>query len=245
MDIHMPVMDGIEATRTIRALPDDKANIPIIAVTADTRPGHGENYLERGLDGYVIKPFTEEAILATLAQWLQPGQIIGDAKDTGANPVPEPVPTPTESAPPEATKGSDTAESHAALDTAAWDEAQSIYAGNPGGFRRFVDLFQENAQEKIAMIEAALEAGDRKAMHEAAHSLKSASGFIGASALAAACLRLEAATGDGQGEGQVAVAELVSLIVQEHRRATEAITTAMGDAGNDLDDADDTTVRAR
>ena len=56
MDIHMPKMDGIDATREIRGLPGGKANIPIIAVTADVVKGSRERMLAAGMNDYVPKP---------------------------------------------------------------------------------------------------------------------------------------------------------------------------------------------
>jgi CheY-like chemotaxis protein/nitrogen-specific signal transduction histidine kinase len=70
MDIHMPEMDGLEATKMIRNLPGAVSKVPIIAVTADARPGHAEKYIERGLDGHMIKPFTEESLVRILAHHL-------------------------------------------------------------------------------------------------------------------------------------------------------------------------------
>jgi signal transduction histidine kinase/CheY-like chemotaxis protein len=56
MDIHMPEMDGVAATKGIRALSGDVASIPIIAVTANALHGDREKYLEAGMDDYVAKP---------------------------------------------------------------------------------------------------------------------------------------------------------------------------------------------
>ncbi len=56
MDIHMPVMDGLTATRSIRALPCDKANIPIIALTADVFKEARESAAAAGMNAFIPKP---------------------------------------------------------------------------------------------------------------------------------------------------------------------------------------------
>ncbi len=63
MDIHMPVMDGIEATRAIRTLSGDKSTIPIIALTANAMRGDREKYLSAGINEYASKPFVPEELL--------------------------------------------------------------------------------------------------------------------------------------------------------------------------------------
>ena len=65
MDIQMPELDGIEATRRIRAfLPD----IPIIAMTAHTMKGDAEKCLEAGMQDHIAKPIDPETLFAAL-QW--------------------------------------------------------------------------------------------------------------------------------------------------------------------------------
>jgi len=58
MDIHMPVMDGVEAARIIRTLEvsEDRKRIPIVAVTANALVHQVEGYLAAGMDGHVAKP---------------------------------------------------------------------------------------------------------------------------------------------------------------------------------------------
>ena len=73
MDGMMPVMDGIEATRLIRAEEQDTGtHIPIIAMTANAMVGDREKYLASGMDDYIAKPVSFDALSGTLAKWLAP-----------------------------------------------------------------------------------------------------------------------------------------------------------------------------
>src|SRR5580658_7411722 len=69
MDVQMPEMDGIEATHHIRSLPDPvKANIPIIALTANALKGDSEKYLAAGMTDYLAKPFDEERLFRVISR---------------------------------------------------------------------------------------------------------------------------------------------------------------------------------
>jgi CheY-like chemotaxis protein len=70
MDLHMPVMDGYEATQAIRALPGDHGDMPIIAVTADARPGVHERVLNSGMDDYIAKPINVSLLANAIHKWL-------------------------------------------------------------------------------------------------------------------------------------------------------------------------------
>ncbi len=68
MDVHMPEMDGFEATRRIRALPPPVGRIPIFALTANVMAGDQERCVQAGMDGYLAKPFRPSDLLSLLAR---------------------------------------------------------------------------------------------------------------------------------------------------------------------------------
>lgn len=71
MDIQMPEMDGLEATRRIRALPAH-AKLPIIAMTANVMPEDRARCAEAGMNDFIPKPIDIDAALKTLTRWLTP-----------------------------------------------------------------------------------------------------------------------------------------------------------------------------
>ncbi|MEM1381224.1 MAG: response regulator, partial [Pseudomonadota bacterium] len=79
MDKQMPVMDGVEATRRIRALSGPKASIPIVAVTADAFAAAREELLEAGADDYLAKPIKPEDLKRAIAQNMRKNGEAGDS----------------------------------------------------------------------------------------------------------------------------------------------------------------------
>jgi len=93
LDVHMPVMDGTETIRAIRASGQPWANLPVIALTADAMTGDKERYLGMGMDGYMSKPIAERDLITeisrvrslTLEQLAQNRQLkMVDAEDLAA-----------------------------------------------------------------------------------------------------------------------------------------------------------------
>lgn len=75
MDIHMPKMDGLTATRKIREIESGKSHIPIVALTADAMPGDREKCLEAGMDHYISKPFTIDDLKNAITIMLIEGKL--------------------------------------------------------------------------------------------------------------------------------------------------------------------------
>ena len=72
MDWHMPVMDGLTATRRLRVTEEATggARLPVIALTASVLPGDREACAAAGMDGFVAKPFTYEELVRLLDRWI-------------------------------------------------------------------------------------------------------------------------------------------------------------------------------
>jgi len=80
MDVHMPVLDGIEATRQIRAI-DRYRDTPIIAVTADAFTADRQRVLDAGMSDHLAKPLLAQQLHAALAKWLAVGRRSPPAND--------------------------------------------------------------------------------------------------------------------------------------------------------------------
>jgi len=69
MDMHMPEMDGLEASRKIRALDNPYCDTPIIALTANAMASDRKKCLDAGMDDFISKPFDPEDLITMLHQW--------------------------------------------------------------------------------------------------------------------------------------------------------------------------------
>ena len=90
MDVQMPEMDGVTATRKIRDLPDEVSNIPIIAVTANAMVGDREQYLSAGMTDYISKPINPQKLASViarlnLAEQTRPNEAAAPALSIAAN----------------------------------------------------------------------------------------------------------------------------------------------------------------
>ena len=68
MDVRMPVMDGLEATRAIRAMTGPAADLPIVALTANAAEADEKACREAGMDAYTAKPLTPQALYEAMLQ---------------------------------------------------------------------------------------------------------------------------------------------------------------------------------
>lgn len=80
MDIKMPVMDGVAATRAIRALPGPAGVVPILALTANADPRDEIEYRAAGMDGVAQKPIQPDALLNAIRKVLASGDAVSTAE---------------------------------------------------------------------------------------------------------------------------------------------------------------------
>jgi len=191
MDWQMPVMDGFEATRTIRA-EARFANLPILAMTANAMAGDREKCLAVGMNDHISKPIDVERLLEALVRWVRPQRA-----PSGAN-----APT--------------TAPASAAVDTTATlrtadsppDPATLPGVDMAGALKRLdhslpryyklLQRFVENQADAVDAMRQALSRGAPDEAHRRAHNLKGLAANIGADRLALDAQAVEQSIRNGE-----------------------------------------------
>ena len=172
MDLQMPVMDGLTATREIRK--DARfAALPILAMTANAMSGDREQCLEAGMQDHIAKPVNPDEMYATLARWIKPAS---------------PQPVPARERPLEAEREAGGVPEIPGLDTQA---GLSRMGGNLPGYLALLAKFRVNQGGAAQAVAEALSAADWPTAERLAHTLKGVAGAIGAAALEEKAKRLE------------------------------------------------------
>ncbi|MCX6067181.1 MAG: response regulator, partial [Chloroflexi bacterium] len=175
MDVQMPVMDGLEATRHIRDYHSAVFNhlLPVIAMTAHALKGDRDRCLEAGMNDYVSKPIDPRALVDTLARWL-PGAYLQD-KATAMARAQEKRPTTAIKLPPVFDKAG-------VLERLMGDEelARVVFAG-----------FLEDIPHQLLVLKDYLEKDDAVSSERQAHTIKGAAANIGGEALRAVAFEME------------------------------------------------------
>ncbi|MEW6544507.1 MAG: response regulator [Nitrospirota bacterium] len=227
MDGQMPVMDGFAATAQIRAhesslvkreartesepsretLDEGRATgrVPIVALTAHAMEGDRERCLAAGMDDYLSKPFTLEQLQATIERWLPRLPVEARAIPPAAVSSPEP--------------------GGSAINRKAWDAIRALQReGRPNVLDSVMRLYLQDSRKLIEAIRRAVATADAPAIQQAAHSLKSSSANLGATAVAALCREMESLA---RAKELAQAMELLGRLETEYRLACEAFAAAI------------------
>lgn len=157
MDVHMPEMDGLQATREIRRNPE-WASLPVIALTAQTLSEDRAAILQAGMTAYLPKPIDETLLYSTLMELLNGGAT--DTRSTESN-------------------------SEKEMPVAPFDSAEALkrVGGSQERLHRLLRGFLRDFSNMPDRLEAALSRGEWTTLHELAHLVKGTAGYLGAQSL--------------------------------------------------------------
>ena len=186
MDMQMPVMDGISATKAIRSNPKF-ATLPIIAMTANVMASDREKCIQAGMNDHVSKPIDPEELFNTLLRWIK-------SRETGS--AASTVTIPSTEAPQSAKIPETDLLKIPGIDTAS---ALKRTGGNPRRYESLLRKFAQFSANGVQEIRAALAVGDVPTAARAAHSLKGSAANLGAASLAEVAAKAEVALTKGAG----------------------------------------------
>jgi two-component system sensor histidine kinase/response regulator len=222
MDVQMPLMDGLEATRTIRQMESGSEHIPIIAITAGAMKTDQQGCIDSGMDDFLSKPIDFQkldALLVSLFQRTEVGQVASDNKNTIEWPLKDATNL--------------TASSHGSVQAAVASSRSSVpeksslniestlkkLKCSPDQLRELVMTLQRETTQRLGEIRQALSSHDDKLLVRASHSLKSAAGLFEALDVAqwSAAIERAARVGDTQTAKQhvTQLEESAATMIQE------------------------------
>lgn len=185
MDCQMPIMDGFEATASIRQREADMGlpAIPIIALTANAISGDREHCLARGMDDYLSKPFAQEQLHDVLARWLPTRKARSDAGAASAD----------------AALGNNRIAAPAPVVSIEIDQQviRQLRELREGLLPRIIGLFRSSSPPLLAQLETAVAQRDADLLYKTAHNFKNSAANLGLVELAAACRDCEAKARQG------------------------------------------------
>jgi CheY-like chemotaxis protein/HPt (histidine-containing phosphotransfer) domain-containing protein len=200
MDVQMPHMDGIEATRLIRdpstGLPNPR--IPVIAMTARAMKGDREMLIAVGMDDYLSKPIDREELERILERYARAADRSGPQEPVSLSSVPRGGELPV-------------------LET---EVLMEMIDGDDELYRSILDEFIANLREQLVTVRCAVEIGDGETAQRTAHLIKGAAANVGARRLAWAAAALEMAAKDSTATEAPAreLEAMVAELIEHHGR---------------------------
>jgi PAS domain S-box-containing protein len=177
MDIQMPEIDGIEATRIIRKTEDPvKSSIPIIALTANALKGDDQRYLAAGMNDYITKPYTEEKLFKIISKYLKADNHMNENTDI---------------IPPE--QHSETSAEIKSTDMKLYDTSMIEIVGknNPAFVKTMIQLFIDTIPPDLAKLREAAKSEEWEKVSFSAHKMKSTIDSMGISSIKTVIRKLE------------------------------------------------------
>jgi CheY-like chemotaxis protein len=180
MDLQMPEMDGLEATRVVRASGSNTRNpsVPIIALTAHAMSGDSKICLDAGMDDYIAKPVTPVALSTLLEKWLAKVDVA--TRQEGTHPRADSSPASSD--------GSSQAAAEMLFDEAALVERS---VGDRDLAQTILCSFLADIPGRLEALKSHVEAGDAKSVERQAHSIKGAAAAVGGKGLAQLAFTIE------------------------------------------------------
>jgi PAS domain S-box-containing protein len=178
MDMQMPVMDGVAATRLLRADPRCK-DLPIIAMTANAMASDRETCLAAGMNDHIAKPIDPHQLFGVLRHWIRRSEHAEGGHEVNRAAAPARAQTPERE--PLALTG---------VDTAA---GLRLTGSSRSRYESLLRKFAERYDGAVAAMRQSLASGDAATAERAAHSLKGAAATLGARLLSEAAAQVEIA----------------------------------------------------
>jgi two-component system, sensor histidine kinase and response regulator len=248
MDMQMPVMDGLTATRKIRDFEGWRSRTPIVALTANAMMGQAERCIAAGMDGFLTKPIESTRLRDVLQQYLQTDETTTSALHRVLSQSAEIQTAPAQSTQAQSAQiqsthlqpihhqpieTGNTSIAAIALDMLAmdrttalvdWHRFEALTSGDNEFARELIELYLSSSMQLLVELRDGCSAGDRDQLRKSAHKFKGASANVSADRLAGLCKTLEI-TAEQNSPGQVL--QLLDAIEQSMLQTREAMQRYM------------------